>query len=67
MRIICTLLIASATLCAADGKDWRNITSGSKIPSEGYADQPYVVKTDDGAWLSRHHNGQRAKAQAGST
>lgn len=32
-------------------QDWRNITSGSTIPDESYSDQPYVVKTDDGAWL----------------
>ncbi|MEJ1973929.1 MAG: LamG-like jellyroll fold domain-containing protein [Lacunisphaera sp.] len=31
--------------------DPRNITSGSIIPSEGYSDQPYIVQTDDGAWL----------------
>ena len=31
--------------------DPRHITSGWNIPSEGYADQPYIVKTDDGAWL----------------
>ncbi|MEZ5401574.1 MAG: exo-alpha-sialidase [Bryobacteraceae bacterium] len=42
------LLSAAATLAAADP---RNITSGSVIPDEGYADQPYIVKTDDGAWL----------------
>lgn len=27
------------------------IDSGWEIPSEGYADQPYVVKLDDGTWL----------------
>ncbi len=31
--------------------DLRNIATGSVIPDEGYSDQPYVVKTDDGAWL----------------
>jgi len=31
--------------------DPRHISNGWNIPSEGYADQPYVVKTDDGAWL----------------
>jgi len=31
--------------------DPRHITGGRNIPSEGYADQPYIVKTDDGAWL----------------
>lgn len=31
--------------------DTRHIDFGSQIPSEGYCDQPYVVQTDDGAWL----------------
>lgn len=31
--------------------DPRHISNGWNIPSEGYADQPYIVKTDDGAWL----------------
>lgn len=31
--------------------DPRHITNGWEIPSEGYADQPYIVQTDDGAWL----------------
>jgi hypothetical protein len=31
--------------------DSRHINNGWQIPSEGYCDQPYVVKTDDGAWL----------------
>ena len=29
--------------------DPRHITNGRIIPSEGYADQPYIVQTDDGA------------------
>lgn len=31
--------------------DARLITQGWTIPSRGYADQPYIVQTDDGAWL----------------
>ncbi|MFA6546692.1 MAG: LamG-like jellyroll fold domain-containing protein [Limisphaerales bacterium] len=31
--------------------DTRNIDTGLSIPSEGYADQPYIVTTRDGAWL----------------
>jgi hypothetical protein len=31
--------------------DWRNIREGWEIPTETYSDQPYVVKTADGAWL----------------
>ena len=36
---------------APPATDSRLITNGRNIPSEGYADQPYIVKTDDGAWL----------------
>ena len=36
---------------AATIPDPRHIANGWQIPSEGYADQPYIVKTDDGAWL----------------
>ncbi len=42
-------LLTAFTLAAAP--DPRNITSGEVIPDEGYADQPYIVKTNDGAWL----------------
>ncbi len=31
--------------------DWRNLRSGWEIPSQNYADQPYIVKTRDGNWL----------------
>lgn len=31
--------------------DWRNIRLGRTIVGKGYADQPYILKTDDGTWL----------------
>ena len=31
--------------------DWRYLPTGSEIPTAHYCDQPYVVQTDDGAWL----------------
>ena len=31
--------------------DWRNIETGGEIPTKTYADQPYILQTDDGAWL----------------
>ncbi|MFW5798843.1 MAG: hypothetical protein ACOCXX_04225, partial [Planctomycetota bacterium] len=31
--------------------DPRHIATGHPIPTEHYADQPYIVRTDDGAWL----------------
>jgi hypothetical protein len=44
-------LFGVALAAAQQVRDWRNITSGHEMPSEGYADQPYIVKTNDGAWL----------------
>jgi len=31
--------------------DPRHIANGREIPTESYSDQPYIVQTDDGAWL----------------
>lgn len=31
--------------------DVRDITTGWQIPTATYSDQPFVVRTDDGAWL----------------
>lgn len=31
--------------------DNRNLQSGIRILDCGYSDQPYIIKTDDGAWL----------------
>ncbi|MGH7947516.1 MAG: sialidase family protein, partial [Opitutaceae bacterium] len=44
-------LAASASLPAQIPRNWRDIATGSVIPDEEYADQPYIVKCDDGAWL----------------
>ncbi len=44
-------LLAASILQAQKPTDSRLITSGSVIPDEGYSDQPYIVKTSDGAWL----------------
>lgn len=35
----------------AQSNDWRNIENGRIIPDRSYSDQPYIVKTNDGAWL----------------
>jgi hypothetical protein len=45
--------------------DWRNIKSGWEIPTESYSDQPYVVKTDDGAWLCAVTTGGGHEGQPG--
>jgi len=31
--------------------DVRHIANGREIPTSSYSDQPYIVRTDDGAWL----------------
>ncbi len=44
-------MILLALLAVSMQADPRHILNGNTIPDEFYADQPYVVKTDDGAWL----------------
>lgn len=48
LGVMC-LLVFPAIVSAQE--DWRNIVHGDIIPDEAYSDQPYVVQTDDGAWL----------------
>jgi len=53
-RLKCLVLLALATSIgpgALNAEDVRDIRMGWEIPTENYADQPYVVKTNDGAWL----------------
>jgi len=45
-----SVLLASAA-AFSQVRDPRHIATGSVIPDEFYADQPYIVKTNDGAWL----------------
>jgi hypothetical protein len=45
--------------------DPRLIQHGHIIPTEGYADQPYVVQTDDGAWLCAVTTGPGHEGQKG--
>jgi hypothetical protein len=45
--------------------DNRNIKTGYEIPTETYSDQPYVVKTDDGAWLCVVTTGVGHEGQTG--
>jgi hypothetical protein len=45
--------------------DPRHLAHGFEIPSEGYCDQPYVVKTDDGAWLCVMTTGTGHEGQKG--
>ncbi|MDA0710685.1 MAG: sialidase family protein, partial [bacterium] len=39
--------------------------NGWEIPGEGYCDQPYVVKADDGAWLCIMTTGTGHEGQSG--
>ncbi len=50
---------------ATDGHDWRNIHEGLEIPTESYSDQPYIVRTDDGAWLCVMTTGAGIEGQSG--
>ncbi len=45
--------------------DSRHISNGVEIPSESYSDQPYIVKTDDGAWLCVLTTGVGREGQTG--
>ena len=45
--------------------DPRNIRSGWEVPSENYADQPYVVVTKQGHWLCTLTTGRGQEGQAG--
>ncbi|MDY0357844.1 MAG: exo-alpha-sialidase [Sedimentisphaerales bacterium] len=45
------LLLVALMAVRIAAEDMRNIRTGWEIPSKNYADQPYVVRTDDGVWL----------------
>jgi hypothetical protein len=51
-RYAAILLAAAGLLPAAEIPDWRNLSNGSIMLNDGYSDQPYIVKTDDGGWLA---------------
>ncbi|MGE5531638.1 MAG: sialidase family protein [Bacteroidota bacterium] len=45
--------------------DPRHLSNGLEIPTEHYSDQPYIVKTDDGAWLCVLTTGAGVEGQSG--
>jgi hypothetical protein len=45
------IFLLAALSLAAQSPDPRHIGTGLVIPDESYADQPYIVKTNDNAWL----------------
>ncbi|MCC6365430.1 MAG: exo-alpha-sialidase [Bryobacterales bacterium] len=61
LRLLFTLSLALPACCS----DWRNIRLGSVIPDESYADQPYVVLTNDGNWLCVLTTGKGVEGQPG--
>ncbi len=53
------------TAAATPNVDLRNIRTGWEIPTLTYSDQPYIVKTDDGAWLCAVTTGAGHEGQPG--
>ena len=51
MRLFFLLAFILTSTVLAQVRDPRHIENGTVIPDEFYADQPYIVKTGDGAWL----------------
>lgn len=69
---ICYFLLWSAVAQSADltdateqGPPAVDIETGWEIPSEGYCDQPYVVKLPDGTWLCTMTTGAGHEGQGG--
>ncbi len=60
-----TALHAARAAGPAPIPDPRHLSLGAPIPSEGYADQPYIVRTDDGAWLCVITTGQGTEGATG--
>lgn len=63
--IIINIVIILGYSLNAQNSDWRNIENGYIIPDESYSDQPYIVKTDDGAWLCVMTTGSGHEGQLG--
>ena len=57
--------IASAGDDASASKDTRNIVHGLEIPSERYADQPYLALNRDGSWLCVLTTGRGREGEKG--
>jgi len=49
--VVIVFFVTDYVAAGQDIADKRNIRTGWEIPTETYSDQPYIVKTDDGAWL----------------
>ena len=67
---LAVLILNAAAVFAADiqavrAADPRNIANGMRIPSQGYADQPYVVVTSNGTWVCTLTTGRGLEGQQG--
>jgi hypothetical protein len=60
-----TVLLVLAVLAPASAADLRDISTGLRIPDEGYCDQPYVVITQKGEWLCTLTTGSGLEGQGG--
>jgi len=58
-------LTGSLVTANAQSEDWRNIRSGTSIPDKTYSDQPYLLKTNDNAWLCVMTTGEGHEGAAG--
>ncbi len=64
-RILIILIVSFGFCITSYASDWRDIENGWEIPTEFYADQPYIVKTNDGAWLCIMTTGAGHEGQSG--
>ncbi len=63
--LIVLLPMVQVSHAQTDIPDWRNIKTGSIIPDLSYSDQPYILKTDDDAWLCCLTTGAGHEGQPG--
>lgn len=62
---ICFVALLCFNFASAQEADLRNIKYGHPLPSEGYCDQPYVVKNEDGSWTCVMTTGKGVEGQRG--
>jgi hypothetical protein len=63
LTLFCMLFPITGLL--GQSPDWRNIRNGLVIPDEVYSDQPYIVLTDDEAWLCILTTGSGREGRSG--
>lgn len=63
--LLCCLLLALQIDAALGKDDPRKFENGHLIPTEGYCDQPYLVRTTDGNWLLTMTTGPGHESQPG--